>query len=137
MSSSISESIRRLVRERAQDCCEYCRMAQAIQGATFHIEHIVPRRKGGKDEAENLALACPSCNLHKSEHTESEDPEAGQVVSLFHPRRDKWEEHFQFEGPEIRGVTPVGRATAALLDFNSERRLLIRAIEQSLGLHLT
>lgn len=124
MSSYVSESIRRLVRERAQDRCEYCGMTQVIQGATFHIEHIVPRRKGGKDEADNLALACPSCNFHKSDHVESKDPKTGE------------EEHFGSEDLKIIGITPVGRATVALLNLNSERRLLIRGIEQALGLHL-
>ncbi|MDI6791545.1 MAG: HNH endonuclease [bacterium] len=132
MSPSVPREIRYLVRERAQNRCEYCRMAQAIQGATFHVEHIVPQRKGGKTVPENLALACPSCNFHKSDHTKSEDPETGQVVPLFRPRRDEWEEHFRFEGLKIVGVTSEGRATVRLLNFNSERRLLIRSIEQSL-----
>jgi len=136
MSSYVSESVRRLVRERARDRCEYCGLTQVIQAATFHIEHIVPRRKGGGDGADNLALACPSCNLHKSYHVESKDPETGEIVSLFHPRRDKWEEHFRAEDLRIIGVTSVGRATVALLNLNSERRLLIRGIEQALGLHL-
>ncbi len=30
------------VEERAEDRCEYCRMHQALQGGTFHVEHIVP-----------------------------------------------------------------------------------------------
>jgi hypothetical protein len=136
MSSYVSESIRRLVRERAQNRCEYYGMTQEIQGATFHIEHIVSRRKGGKDGADNLALACPSCNFQKSDHVESKDPETGEIVPLFHPRRDEWEEHFESEDLRIIGITPVGRATVALLNLNSERRLLIRGIEQALGLHL-
>ena len=134
MSPSVSENTRRLVRERAQDRCEYCRMVQVIQGATFHIEHIIPRSKGGRTILENLALACPSCNFHKADHTQSQDPETEQVVSLFHPQQDNWPEHFRFEGSKIVGITPMGRATVALLDFNSERRLLIRAIERALGL---
>jgi len=80
---------------------------------------------------DNLALACPSCNLHKSDHIESQDPETGQRAPLFHPRQDDWDEHFRFDRLRIMGITPVGRATAELLDFNSERRLLIRRIERS------
>ena len=29
-----------LVRARAGDRCEYCRMHQSLQGATFHVEHV-------------------------------------------------------------------------------------------------
>jgi len=45
----------RLVRERAGDRCEYCRMHQALQGATFHLEHITPGSCGGATALENLA----------------------------------------------------------------------------------
>ena len=57
------------VRERAANRCQYCLMHQGLQGATFHVEHIVPRSKGGPDELANLALACPSCNLRKADRT--------------------------------------------------------------------
>jgi len=36
-------------------------MHESLQGATFHVEHIVPRSAGGSDTMDNLALACPSC----------------------------------------------------------------------------
>jgi hypothetical protein len=39
--SSWAETVRQ-VEDRAQQRCEYCRMHQALQGATFHVEHIVP-----------------------------------------------------------------------------------------------
>lgn len=55
--------------ERAAERCEYCRMHVALQGATFHIEHVLPRVLGGEDALDNLALAGPSCNLHKAERT--------------------------------------------------------------------
>lgn len=46
-----------LVRERAAGRCQYCLMHQSLQGATFHIEHIIPQAKGGSSELPNLALA--------------------------------------------------------------------------------
>lgn len=57
------------VRERALDRCQYCLMHQSLQGATFHVEHIIPRSQGGPFELSNLALACPSYNLHKADRT--------------------------------------------------------------------
>ncbi len=109
-------------------------MGQAMQGATFHIEHVVPRSKGGASDEGNLALACPSCNLHKGDRTHAVDPRASREVALFHPRQDRWCEHFTPRGPRIEGLTARGRATVELLQFNSERRLLIRQIEGQLGL---
>ena len=122
------------VRERAADRCQYCRMHQRLQGASFHIEHIVPRSQGGLDELANLALACPSCNLHKSDRTSGVDSVTGTVVALFHPVRQTWAEHFRLHGHRIEGLTPHGRATVSTLNFNHPRRLHIRAAEEKLGL---
>jgi len=33
--------------------------------ANFAVDHIKPRKRGGTDEPNNLALACHSCNLYK------------------------------------------------------------------------
>lgn len=78
----------REVETRARERCEYCRMHQSLQGATFHVEHIIPRSRGGSTQFDNLAWACPSCNLHKSNRTEIMDPNTGILVPLFHPRTD-------------------------------------------------
>ena len=61
--SAIPVGLRRFVAERAQHRCEYCGLAQEGQEATFHIDHIVPRKTGGQTIEENLALACVSCSL--------------------------------------------------------------------------
>jgi hypothetical protein len=50
------------VEDRAAGRCEYCLMHQSLQGATFHVEHIVPKSDEGLDELDNLAWACPSWN---------------------------------------------------------------------------
>lgn len=129
----VSESLRRLVRERAQGRCEYCLMSQALQGAAFHLEHIVPLSKGGQSTPENLALPCPSCNLGKADAVESRDPDTGRLVKLFDPREDRWASHFSVEGVRILGLTPTGRATAVCLGMNTDRRLRIREVERALG----
>jgi hypothetical protein len=106
-------------------------MHQSLQGATFHVEHIVPRSAGGPDTPHNLALACPSCNLGKSDRLRVTDPQTVADVPLFNPRADQWSEHFTWdEDWRIVGLTPVGRATIAALDLNSPRRLLIREAEE-------
>jgi hypothetical protein len=45
---------------------------------------------------------------------------------LFHPRQDKWSEHFAWRRALIVGVTPTGRATVALLAMNHPDYVLLR-----------
>jgi hypothetical protein len=109
-------------------------MHQSFQGATFHVEHVLPRAKGGPSDLDNLAWSCPTCNLHKSDRTEVIGPENATAVPLFNPRRDAWTEHFEWEGYRVVGKTPVCRASVLALDLNHPRRLLIRRAEQLFAL---
>ena len=43
--------------------CWYCGKELPLHGA--HLEHLTPKSKGGGNEATNLVLSCPSCNLQK------------------------------------------------------------------------
>lgn len=108
-------------------------MHQALQGATFHLEHVLPTSLGGQTDLENLALACPSCNLHKANRIAAIDPETGALVRLFNPRQDIWRQHFKFDLQRLSSQTTIGRATIAALDLNAPRRLQIRSAETSLG----
>jgi hypothetical protein len=105
-------------------------MHQSLQGATFHIEHVVPTSKHGSSRLENLALCCPSCNLHKSDRTQAIDPADGSRVALFNPRLMVWQDHFRWEGRHMLGLTPTGRATVVALRLNDPRRLLVRKAEE-------
>lgn len=84
------------------------------------------KQHGGSDDPDNLALACHRCNLHKGPNLTGVDPFTGQLVALFHPRRDLWSEHFAFEGSRIHGITAAGRATVHVLGMNDARRLKVR-----------
>lgn len=108
------------VTHRAHQRCEYCQMHQALQGSNFHVEHIVPLSAGGTDHNDNFALACPRCNLRKSNRTVAVDPVTGDQTPLFHPRLNRWEEHFYWEGSPLRGQTPTGRATVDALELNHD-----------------
>ena len=119
---------KRLVRERAGNLCEYCRLHQDHSPlATLQIEHINPRKHGGTDALENLALACFDCNLSKSSNIAGRDPDTSQITPLFNPRVDSWSDHFEFEGAHIVGKTPVGRTTIYVLNMNSDYQLEFRA----------
>jgi len=82
----------------------------------------------------NLAWACPRCNERKGTNLSGVDPDTDRVTRLFHPRRDSWTKHFAWDGVRIRGITGTGRATAWLLDFNSDERLKMRRQLRMLGL---
>jgi hypothetical protein len=94
----------------------------------FHIEHIVPRQHCNDDSAENLALACPACNLVKGPNLTGIDPATRQVTTLFHPRRDRWNDHFGYDGIQIIGKTAIGRTTVSLLKMNDAHHLRVRAL---------
>jgi HNH endonuclease len=127
-------ALRSLVRRRAGDSYEYCRLPQAASRfVSFHLEHVVARQHGGLTEPDNLALACSSCNFHKGPNIASLDPESGQLVRLFHPRLDRWPEHLAWQGTIIVGRTAIGRATLRLLAMNDWQRVELRDNLQALG----
>jgi hypothetical protein len=91
----------------------------------MHVEHIDP---SGGDDPENLCLSCSSCNLIKSTATSARDTETGEDISLFNPRLQKWQEHFEWvdSGLRLRGKTAVGRVTIVRLKMNQPRLLRAR-----------
>jgi hypothetical protein len=118
--------LRQLVRQRAKNRSEYCGLSQDFEPLSFHIEHVIPQQHGGKDLAENLALACHHCNLHKGTNLSGLDPQSGKLTRLFHPRLDDWSGHFANRCGEIVGLTATGRTTARLLRMNEDGRLQLR-----------
>jgi hypothetical protein len=133
--SSIPRTLREAVFARDAGRCLYCGLAQLGHGATFHIDHIMPRSKGGPTSLDNLALQCPNCSLHKADKVSALDPETGSIVALFHPLRQRWVEHFRFgsDGACV-GLTPVGRATTVALGMNNTIPRFARACQMMLGL---
>ena len=124
----MTEAARAFVRQRAANRCEYCRLHQDDSPlAALHLELIRPRKHGGSDDESNLGLACIDCNLHKGPNLTGIDPLTGAVTGLFHPRQQRWEDHFAFEGIYITGTTAVGRTTIQVLDMNSDDQLNLRA----------
>jgi len=120
------------VRLRASDRCEYCRIAQISQEATFHVDHVIPRAIGGVTLLENLALACVSCSLRKGARTSATDPDTGDATQLFHPRLHVWSDHFGTDASgEILGLTAMGRGTVVLLSMNRVLAIAIRREEHS------
>jgi HNH endonuclease len=119
--------VRSRVRTRAGDRCEYCGLDQDREPFyRFHIEHIVAKQHGGAHDLKNLALACFYCNVHKGTNLATVDPTTAQIVPLFNPRLDRWDEHFVRRGVLIVGLSAIGRATVQLLKMNATERLELR-----------
>ncbi|MBV8899168.1 MAG: HNH endonuclease [Verrucomicrobia bacterium] len=127
--------LRRQIIERAGNRCEYCGLAQAGQEAAFHVDHVVPVSAGGLTNLDNLALACVSCSLRKGARQVAPDPQTGEAVALFNPRRDAWRVHFRWDGVPVVGLTPTGRATVEALRMNRALAWAIRAEEAHRGRH--
>ncbi|MBV9275399.1 MAG: HNH endonuclease [Verrucomicrobia bacterium] len=89
--------LREIVEQRASRRCEYCRAPQPATGIRYHLEHVFPDSLGGTDDLDNLALACPTCNYYKSNHLLGLDEEGVAGRPLFNPRKDRWDEHFEFD----------------------------------------
>ena len=124
----MTEAARAFVRQRAANRCEYCHLHQDDSPlAAQHIEHIRPRKHGGSDDESNLCLACIDCNLHKGPNLTGIDPLTGVVTELFHPRRQRWEDHFALDRIYIIGRTAIGRTTIQVLGMNSDDQLSLRA----------
>ncbi len=121
---------RRAVAERAQGCCEYCRSQARFGIQSFAVEHIIPRSQGGETALENLALSCQGCNNHKYAKMQARDPVTGEVVPLYHPRRQHWRDHFAWSADFtlIIGLTPTGRATVEAWQMNRETVINLRRI---------
>jgi hypothetical protein len=110
---------------------------QIGQGAAFHINHVIPRSKGGSTNSGNLVLQCTNCSLHKAAKLVVIDQLTGAGVGLFHPLLMKWEEHFQMtRDGHYRGISAIGRATVDALGMNRSRPLVARSIQIQLGLML-
>ena len=84
------------------------------------LDHIIPEAAGGQAVWENLCVACHSCNEFKGAQVEAEDPLTDKRAPLFHPRRQRWREHFCWseDGSTLVGLTPTGRVTVVALHMN-------------------
>jgi hypothetical protein len=115
-----------LVRERARSRCEYCQLSEAFLAIPFEIDHILAQKHGGPTHEDNLALSCFYCNSHKGPNLAGVDPASDRIVRLFHPRRDRWPRHFEWDGATLRGKTAIGRATIAVLSINNPDAIAVR-----------
>jgi HNH endonuclease len=133
MSIYIPIKLRKLVAERANHACEYCRLPQGASFFVFQIEHILSKKHGGTNDIQNLAYSCPICNRNKGTDLGTLVGNPPILTRFFHPRNDIWEKHFTIDtSGEIIANTEIAKATIKGLDLNNvesviERKKLIQA----------
>ena len=131
----ISAALRREVRERARERCEYCLIAESEAFGPHEPDHLIAFKHGGETSSANLVLACLDCNRFKNSDISSLDPLTGELVPLFNPRTQHWSEHFHLNECQIIPLTAIGRATETLLKLNLARRIQAREQAAALGLY--
>jgi 5-methylcytosine-specific restriction endonuclease McrA len=70
----ILASLRRQVRERAGERCEYCLLPESQAFFPHEPDHLIALKHGGQTASANLALACFDCNR-------SRDPISHRLMS--------------------------------------------------------
>ena len=131
---SLTERQKQRIRDRAGNCCEYCRVSQASRLTRFQIDHIIAVAHGGSDKDDNLCLACYPCNVFKGSKVAAFDPQTGKPTALYHPRKHLWNDHFRLNNDAtLSGISPEGRTTVAVLRMNDPKRTKQRLGEISTG----
>jgi len=129
----ISRRRRDEVAQHAGYNCEYCLIREEDSGFSHQIDHIISLKHGGGSAVDNLAYACGLCNRHKGADVASIDRYSGGIIRLFHPRRDRWADHFRLNGNLLEPYTEIGAATIRLLRLNAMERIAERRELQALG----
>ena len=57
------DQVRRLVSSQEYECVTCGR--RDVEDDEWHVDHIIPRSKGGADTEDNCQALCPSCNSRK------------------------------------------------------------------------
>lgn len=134
---AIPRALRRLVRDRAGNRCEYCKHPASYTCAPFVCEHVRPRVRGAGNTISKLAWAYPGCNSHKYDKTQAYDPRSEHVVPLFNPRRQVWSRHFAWSEDllVVQGRTAIGRATVEALSLNRLELVTLRRALTAISEH--
>jgi hypothetical protein len=130
----MTPALREQVRQRASDCCEYCQMPQSCTLLPHEVDHIRAQKHKGPTRPENLCWACALCNSHKGSDVSAYVPGTEELVRLFNPRIDVWDDHFEWMDSLLLGKTPIAQATLELLQMNKDSRVVLRRMLMDLAL---
>lgn len=77
----MNDDIRYNVLKRDNFKCQICGVSSK-DGATLHVDHIIPVSKGGKTVMSNLQTLCDRCNIGKSNKTDEICPKCGGILKI-------------------------------------------------------
>ena len=81
----ISKALRFEILTRDGYRCRYC--GAGAQTTELHVDHILPRSAGGRDDRANLVTACIDCNFGKSDRQVLGIPEGFALTPDKRPAR--------------------------------------------------
>jgi len=129
MSEYVPAELRRHVRERSAYRCEYCLLHEDDAFLPHEPDHIIAVKHRGATTEGNLAWTCFVCNRGKGSDIASVDGATGDIVRLYHPRTDTWEDHMELSiDGSVVARTAIGRVTVSLLNLNRSELLAIRKL---------
>lgn len=127
-----AEAIKDALRVETRDKCAYCE-SRVLHVSPEHIEHILPKRHRPDLVVTwtNLTLACPQCNIAKSDYFDPAEP-------LLNPYLDDPAEHLLFVGGlvlqrpasdlGIRSIEIIQLSRPGLVERRQERVRLLHPL---------
>ena len=77
--------MREKIKQRDNYTCQLCGK-QMLDNVGMHIDHIIPKSKGGKTVESNLQVLCSVCNLKKSDKIIATTPKDNQSFIVTTPK---------------------------------------------------
>lgn len=126
---------REVLEEDFHFLCGYCGKNGKIMHQKFHIDHFVPKSldPDRKNDYYNLVLACPKCNLSKSNKwpTEDKDVPNDGSIGFVDPATEQFDEHIKRNSEGfVVGVTSVGKNMCSMLHLDIRRTDLYWKIDR-------
>jgi hypothetical protein len=109
-------------------------MPQSLTSLPHTLDHIRALKHRGPTDVANLCWCCAQCNAAKGPNVAGHDPVTEELVALFNPRSNDWDDHFQWRGALLVGKCQTGRATVDVLRINDANRVAHRALLMRVGL---
>lgn len=120
------ESAKSILKEDFGNMCGYCGKNSDVMNERFHIDHFVPISLAPEKENDyyNLVLACPKCNLTKSNKwpTNNKNLANDGEIGFVDPATEEYDNHIVRDDQGfIKGITSLGRNMCKSLNFDVRR----------------